>query len=124
MPQDDFTELYSEILEKMIDSQIKNTEALTSFEASSEEAKEIVAENKKSVQEIKAYFTNGFRAEIKKHVTKEIDELRGNINEMSEKVNKVHSMLTKPAFWIKLLASIIIAFGAISAAIVTILKLI
>ncbi len=123
MPQGDFTELYSEILEKMIDSQIKHTEALTSLESCSDEVINLVAENKESVQEIKAYFTNGFRAEIKRHVTKETDELKVKIDEMAIKVNKVHSMLTKPTFWIKLLTSIIIAIGAISAAIVAIMKL-
>ena len=50
--------LVSEVMEKMIDSQISNTQALTSLRNKTEQAEE-------RIKSVETFFVNGFRGDIK-----------------------------------------------------------
>lgn len=117
---DSQTELLSEILEKMIDCQMANTQALTSL-------KSIVDENNNKVKIISAHFTNGFRSEIKEHITKEIKKhvtseecMIGLLKDLKKEVMAFKTL----GFWFKVIVSFVVAFGALAVAIVKILDVI
>lgn len=136
--------LISDILDKLIDTQQNNAEASASL-------KSAVFESNKILYDIRAHFTNGFRSEIKKHITSEIEEfsqsiisdIRENsrvaiecskanqtkqdralesIQDISLKMNTLMDTLNKPWFWIKLVGTVVVALGVIIGAVSKLLQ--
>ena len=123
MPPSD-NHLIAEILEKMIDSQISNTEALTSLKDSVDKLNFVTLD-------INDHFKNGFRSEIKEHVTKQINYvldksktahseqqlLEENIcSRMEQLILEVRSF-KKIGFWVKTFGALLGSMAVVVAAI-------
>lgn len=97
------TKLISEVLVKMIDSQISNTQALTSLKGSLNEANG-------RLKDIDVFFRNGFREDIRKLLSalnhKKIEEIEKTLHNIKEQ-NKL---------WVKMVA-LIVGLGAIVTAV-------
>ncbi len=137
MPPDDRsgTELVSEVFEKLIDSQIANTQALTSLKVTIGE----VADRLKGVE---GFFANGFRADIKQLLTElntlkdKVDETSKILGEMEETYDKrfkkgetQHQEITDKiesykrfGFWFKVVAGFLGAIALIASSVVIIIK--
>ena len=93
--QKDFINILSEILKKFIEIQESNTKSISAMQ-------EPIKNNSNLLKEINAHFTNGFRSDIKKHVTdefnktvteiyslnKELQALDGNIDKLCHSVDR------------------------------------
>lgn len=115
-------QLSVEVIEKVIDSQIENTKALTSL-------KNKIDDQSERVKGMEKIFHNGFRADIKdckvqtdkmsikqEELAKEIHKLSSK-NEKLEKIEQnVAKILDQNKFWSRL-TSILVAVGAIVAVI-------
>jgi DNA anti-recombination protein RmuC len=120
--------LISEILDKMIDMQQASTEAMTSL-------KSAVEDSARNLQEINDRFKNGFRSELKQHITRELREksvdatkllesLQENIVEMKTTVKEFHDLMSKPGYWVKLILTTVAATAtAIGGIVALIFKL-
>ena len=117
-------DLISEILDKMIDMQQASTEAMTVLKSS-------IEDSNRTVHEINTHFKNGFRSEIKNHVTQEIQKVEialrdatKELEDIEQKVEDFNEIISKPSYWVKL---ILITIGAtataIGAAVAAIMKL-
>lgn len=74
-------EIISDVLVKLIDMQKSTTEALTSMQETSKESS-------RSLKDINSHFTNGFKSDIKKHISDETSKSIEAINNLSEDLNK------------------------------------
>ena len=104
--------LISDILDRLIDAQQKNADT-------NAEVSVLLDETVESVKYIKSLFTNGFRSEIKEHISREIKkvediqkEINKNVQTTNSNIVKVHDLLSKPSFWVKLFG---IMLGSIAA---------
>lgn len=114
------TTLLTEILEKMIDCQMSSTQALTSL-------KSTIDETAAYSKEISAHFKNGFRSEIKGHVTSEIDKTLNKQKEILaelESIRKTIESFKSITFWAKVGLGFLTAIGAITAVVLKILTMI
>lgn len=127
-------DLISEILGKMIDMQQASTEAMTGLKSS-------VEESGRTVHEINTHFKNGFRSELKGHMTQEVekikthyeearkqlethsDETKAQLEELNRRVFEFNEILSKPSYWMKLiLATIAATATAIGATVALIMR--
>ncbi len=112
-------DLVSDVLEKMIDSQIANTEAMTTL-------KNAVDENNELLEKISSYFTNGFRQEIKNHVSEVSDERMEEVKEISSSMaNLTKEMKTFKSigFWVKLTVGFIASLSVLSITVYKVIDL-
>lgn len=109
-----------DVLEKMIDSQISNTESLTSFN-------QILHDCKEKVNEIEDHFTNGFRSELKDYIRTELNKqqlaFQAAINVAVADITKVILEFKRISFWIKIIFGGVVAIGSIAVAIEKIVDL-
>lgn len=141
----DNTKFISEVIEKMVDSQISNTQALTSL-------KESINHTYEKLQRIEGFFNNGFRTNISyikvnvdeaikkiEEINKSIASIEKNqsIEVLSEKLEQLNRKVEdnqqalkesiesykKTSFWVKPIVGLITAFCAVIASIMGILKL-
>jgi polyhydroxyalkanoate synthesis regulator phasin len=116
--------LISEILDKMIDMQQASTEAMTGL-------KSAVEDSARNLQEINDHFKNGFRSEIKHHITDEltkrdkpVTDLKEEITELKVTVQDFRELMSKPGYWVKLILTTIVATAtAIGGIVALIFKL-
>lgn len=117
----------SDVMEKMIDSQIANTQALTSLKDSLENTTE-------RMKAVEAFFANGFRSDIKKIIyevrdsSKELQEAHKKLGEIvmtNEELKTQNNELMvevvsykKVGFWMKAIFGFILTLAAIIAGIV------
>ncbi|KKM91802.1 hypothetical protein LCGC14_1224930 [marine sediment metagenome] len=115
-PQDETNALHliSDILDKLIDSQTASTEANTGL-------KESIDDMNDTLKAMHSHFTNGFRAELKSHVTTELEEIKENLSINTSKTKELCNTLMKPSFWVKLVATIV---GSLAILIIGGIKLI
>ncbi len=118
MPADN--DFISEVLEKMIDSQIANTQALTAL-------KSTLDENNERLKDIDSFFRNGFRQDIKQLVSESQDSTdvcKEGHDKTKTKLNSVEDSLREikdqNKVWARVVAAIV-AFAAIAAAVVKII---
>lgn len=136
----------AEIIEKMMDAQIHNATDLNQI-------KNVNADICDAVTEIQNQFRNGFRSELKNHITTEINQhqedmmdihvsckedmvksaretqakigdLCDKVGILLEKINDLGAFLKKPSLWIKLVVALIISLGSIAAGLLTLDKVI
>ena len=114
--------IISDILDKLIDTQQNNAETSANLRAAVQESNVIL-------DDIRTHFTNGFRSEIKTHISKEIkdhvdkteitsQESSNALADINNKLDKVVDTLTKPWFWVKLIATTVVAIGLIAGAMI------
>jgi len=133
--------LLSEITTRMIESQISNTDAISRLNSSTEDGNDSLKEICGKLDGIDSHFSNGFRSEIKNHITAEADKVKEtlllaskrelkiqaetnedvieNTEEIMNKLNKFLDFVKNPWSWIKIIAAIL---TAILAGIATIMK--
>lgn len=120
MPETQQTVLLTDILEKMIDCQIANTQAMTAIKSTTDDLMD-------KCDEIAGHFTNGFRSEIKEHVTQELKKITDSntktavlISEIEKEIQSLKTEIkefkTAP-FWSKVVLGLVGAIGAIAAAV-------
>lgn len=117
---DNQNDLLAEVLEKMIDCQMSNTQALTGL-------KSAVDDSNKNSKAILGHFSNGFRSEIKSHITDESakqNDQQTKILECLKEVKKEIQTFKSVGFWIKVILGFITALGVISAAIIKIVDVV
>ena len=113
MDQNNAFELISEVLEKTIDSQVANTQALTSLRDYQRQSAEII-------RYVEKEFKNGFRMEIKTHITNELEDIKKILQEHSEKINALQNTVDSfknIKFWFKATVTLLMAVGTIFAVI-------
>lgn len=142
-PEDNSSKLISDVLEKMIDSQVANTHALTSLQGTMETVND-------RLQNVEHFFTNGFRDDIKLLINasnlnreeqilliaalKKLEERQQTCpvyheefekqltNECDKLGRKVESY-KRFGFWFKVIAGFLASIGVIVASIVAVIKL-
>ncbi len=106
----DNSDLISEVLEKMIDSQISNTQALTAL-------KSTLDENNDRLKSIDGFFRNGFRQDLRTLVS-ELEDIQEGQNNLGSKIGSVEDSLRdvkeQNKLWVKVVATIA-GLGAIAA---------
>lgn len=120
----DALDLISEILDKMIDMQQASTEAMTGLKSS-------VEESCRALHELNTHFKNGFRSELKEHITKEIESVKDasniaqkEIEELKKSVEQFNELLSRPSYWVKLILTTVAATAtAIGATVAVVMKL-
>lgn len=114
------TTLLAEVLEKMIDCQMSSTQALTSL-------KSTIDESAAYSKEVSAHFKNGFRSEIKGHITSELEKTLNRQKEILselESIKKTIESFKTVTFWAKVALGFITGIGIIAAAVMKILTMI
>jgi ABC-type transporter Mla subunit MlaD len=74
-------QLISEFLNKVIDTQRASTEAVTQLTS-------ILSEASETIEEVRGFFRNGFRSEIKDHVTRTSEQCLERFGELLDKHNE------------------------------------
>ncbi len=142
MSEDKSFALLSEMTNKFIETQINSTEAISKLTSTTEDGNDSLKDICGKLDEIDDHFTNGFRSEIKSHITKKVDEVKEaliaasrkelkvqaeanedvieNTEEIMNKLNNFLDFVKNPWSWIKIIAALMTAITAIIA---TILKL-
>lgn len=109
-----------EVIEKVIDSQIENTKALTTLNNKIDDTNE-------RIKGIEAIMHNGFRSEIKdcntkldnsnvriEKIEKETEKITILLDKHSKLNDKIDKIIEQNKFWARL-TSIIVAVGAVAA---------
>ncbi len=117
-------DLISEILDKVIDTQQASTEAMTGL-------KSAVEQNGERLHELNSHFKNGFRSELKEHVSSQtvkcedaMSNLKDEISELQITMKAFHELMSKPSYWIKLILTTVVATTtAIGGIVALIIKL-
>lgn len=97
--------LLADLLEKMIDSQAASSQAVTQL-------RDTLTDTCSAVKELNRHFSNGFKAEIKQHITTGFDEFRESIQAVDEKVEEVRSK----RFWATFVGTTVVVVGGIMTA--------
>jgi len=134
--------LLSEITTRMIESQIGNTDALTRLNSSTEDGNDSLKEICGKLDGIDSHFSNGFRSEIKNHITAEADKVKEtlllaskkelkiqteasedvieNTEEIMKKLDKFLDFVKNPWSWIKIIAALMTGMAGLIATIISI----
>lgn len=127
-------ELFSEILDKLIDTQVNNAQVTADLKNAVEDNNEHLKELKKLLTEVNAHFSNGFRQELKDSIAQATQHIENNISIKSEQnkaeANKILKALTdfttalkSPKSWIGAFLILVSIFGAIAGIVTVVLKL-
>lgn len=110
-------EVISDILDKMIELQSANVRNLA-------EIKSTMAEIESHVKQTNYRFTNGFRSEIKDHVTEEVSQIHSKINDATkflEGINRslesLKDFVNSPGTWVKIIIGLIVSVAAATGAV-------
>lgn len=109
-------EVLADLLEKLVDVQVVQSEKLSVL-------KELTRSSAVDIDGIRAQFSNGFKSEIKKHVSEETQTMLDKMVSLESKVSEVDNKLEgfqKPGFWAKIIVSFLVAVGTIAVAAVRI----
>ena len=107
----------SELLERLVEAQLVQSEKMANLYT----REEITSTD---IKWIKSQFTNGFRSEIKKHLTDAMDEHNKCAHEKLEILTKeiiaIHSkirMYSRPKFWAKIGLAVLVSMISVSFAV-------
>jgi hypothetical protein len=105
-------EFLTELLEKLVDAQIAQSENTAQLRAHLEETS-------KRVEYIKSQFTNGFRSEMKNHIDLAASEINANLADVLKEVKIVRQKIDvfrRPWFWVKLIGAVFIGASSLIVA--------
>lgn len=121
----------NDLIEKIIDCQNESTKVIASLRSSLLESQNALREAKQDIESIKKSFYNGFRSELKSHITNSVDDSFEKVkitdDQLIAKLDLIIMHLNNfksLKFWIKLAIGGIAAIGIISAAIIKIIDLV
>lgn len=121
---DTLAELLSDVMENLIEANRSNSQSVS-------EMKPLVHDTKEIALEILRKFQNGFRQEMKNHISLEVktqaDTIRASIAELSKQLDEqkkiieangveiryFRNTIRKPQFWIKLITALMLAIAAL-----------
>lgn len=126
-------------LDRMIDENVRSAEALASLRSiiaeHRAEQKESLGDLQEKIEKIQHQFSNGFKAEIKDHVSSEMEHTQDFINELKklmeteeekkkrlayyEKFDKFIDKISSPRFWAALFVSLVVGISTIMGALAT-----
>ncbi len=134
--------LLSEITTRMIESQISNTDAISRLNSATEDGNDSLKEICGKLDGIDSHFSNGFRSEIKNHITSEADEVKEaliaaskkelkiqaetsdifieNTKAIMKKLDKFLDFVKNPWSWIKIIAALMTGMAGLIATIISI----
>ena len=118
-------ELFSEILDKLIETQVQTAQVTADLKNAVEDNNELLKELKIALDKVNAHFSNGFRQELKESITYAANRLEENMNIKSEQgqveAHKILKALTdftsalkSPRSWIAAVLILVSIFGAIA----------
>jgi DNA repair exonuclease SbcCD ATPase subunit len=106
-------DLVSEVLNRLIDSQISNTQALTSL-------KSTLDENNERLKDMDGFFRNGFRSDIKT-ILSELEDAQEERTRLKSKIESVEEFAREikdqNRTWVRIVG-ILVGLGAIAAVII------
>lgn len=123
---DDAITLLSDVLEKMIDSQISNTEALTQVHNALDEINNEISDMDEKIAALKDQFSNGFRSELKERMreyAEESEKTHEEINHAIEDVKEELETFKSLGFWAKVIAAFITTLGILVAAVIKLVSI-
>lgn len=136
-PEGSALHLISEILDKLIDTQSTSAQATSQM-------RDALQQSNRLLEDINRHFSNGFKTEIKGHITKEVDTLASDLDksiaglndrvknteeeqaayaiataktldEILKVVKELKDTLERPWFWVKIIAAILGSLAVITA---------
>lgn len=127
-------ELLSDVLDKLIETQIQSSSVTSELRSEVQSTNENLKEMHHLLDEVNRYFSNGFRFELKEHISKEIESIEGQLHEKARKDKEGHLSLlskleiiadavTNPWSWVKAFMLIGSLFGVIAAITAVVLKI-
>lgn len=130
MNEHDALRIIGDVLETSIEAQTTTTAAMTEVK--------ILAQNQQAeLKEIKGYFHNGLRSNIRgllENNTKQLQEIETMqtsladamlaTNALNEKIDKIINNLKKPMWWLKHILLAVIAVGGMSYGLVRVVELV
>ena len=127
MPSKDPLEVMSSIVDKMVENQTTTTAVIASFKEQIEELRKNQEDFRSQLRKIEQHFTNGFRSELKKHISEDLRECqkicKHNIDCGVDILKKKIEMYKSFGFWIRVCTGFIVAVGGISVAVYKIVDL-
>lgn len=127
-------ELFYEILDKLIETQVQNAQVTADLKNAVEDNNEHLKELKQLLTEVSAHFSNGFRQELKDSITQAAKQIENNIDDKSvqgkDDTNKILKAVTdftnalkNPKSWIGAFLLLATIFGTVAGIITIISKL-
>lgn len=128
-------EILSEILDKLINTQVKNAQVTAELKNAVEDNNQLLREVRDMLDKVNAHFSNGFRQEFKKAVTDAVVHIEHNLDKKSElsktESNRVLKAVTdftdalkSPKSWIGAFLLVASIFGTIAGIVTVVLKLV
>jgi aspartokinase len=73
-PQNHPFNLLSDVIEKVIDAEVASTTALSALKGTVDQLIELARQNAENIRVVEEHFKNGFKSEIKNHVSQVVEE--------------------------------------------------
>ncbi len=127
-------EILSDVLDKLIDTQVQSAAATSELRTEVQSNNEHLKELHRLLDEVSRHFSNGFRLELKEHVSKEIElieaQIETNVLKDKEKyqallvkLERISDAICNPWSWVKAFMLIGSLFGVIAAIVAVVLKI-
>lgn len=130
----DLFELFSEIMDKLIDTQVQSAQVTSDLKNSVNDNSQHLKDLKELLTKVNAHFSNGFRQELKNtisdailHVEQEISakatQSQTEAEEILSTVIAFKSAIESPRLWLRAFIFLGSLFGVIAAIVTVVLKL-
>lgn len=127
-------ELFSEILDKLIDTQVQTAQTTAELKNAVEDNNQYLKELREILVKVNDHFSNGFRQELKGAITESMQHIEQNIDAKSElskeesgrtlkAVTDFTNALKSPKSWIGAFLLVASIFGTIAGIVTVVLKL-
>jgi ABC-type transporter Mla subunit MlaD len=134
MADDHSLELLSEVLDKLIETQIQSAQATSDLKNAVQDNNEHLRELHRLLADVNDHFTNGFRQEIREHINEAVEALEEQLSAKAEEGKKEAQSILKslqefidaiksPKSWISAFLFIGSIVGMIAGIVTVILKL-
>ena len=129
----DSLELFSEIMDKLIDTQVQNAQVTADLKNAVEDNNQHLKGLQELLTKVNDHFSNGFRQELKGAITEAVQHVESNIDAKSAvrqaEANKILTAVTdftaalkSPKAWIGAFLLIASIFGTVAGIVTVVLK--
>lgn len=133
MPSSDQITFLSEVLDKLIETQVQTTKAAAELKNSVDNNNILLRDLHRLLDEINDHFSNGFRQDIKDHISGRITEIekqltaktqvdKEGVNKILATINEFTTTIKNPKSWIAAFLFVLALIGAIGTFIAYVLK--
>lgn len=130
----DSLEILSEVLDKLIDTQIQNAQVTSELKGAVEDNNQELRELQILLSKINAHFSNGFRHELKTAISEAAQEIKQQMDTKATEghieASRLYNALTEfttalksPKAWITAFVFVGSIFGTIAAIVAVVLKI-